>query len=88
MNLTQIKMALALTKFAGNSQDLMLEPYKRVFVMQATIILGGMLTQIFGNPKAAMIVMMAMKIAADSFSHANVHLLGEKLSPPQGEPII
>ena len=76
----QIKMVQALTKFGGNSQDLMLEPYKRVIVMHITIILGGMLSQIMDNHKSAILVMIILKITADIFSHANTHILGNKFS--------
>jgi hypothetical protein len=80
----QAKMVMTLVRSTGNSQDLMFSPYKRIFVMHVTIILGGFLSQIVGNQKAAVVVMIALKIAADLFSHANYHGLGNANKPQGG----
>ena len=77
------KAVLAVAQGAGNTQSLMFEPYKRIIVMHITIIIGGIISGIAGNSKAAILVMVAMKTAADLFSHANYHGLGAKAAPAE-----
>lgn len=59
------------------NKDMMTEPYKRIFIMHLTIIFGGMLSMALKTTQAAIVIMILMKIAADLFSHANYHGLGQ-----------
>jgi hypothetical protein len=74
---------LLVANASGMDGNMMFEPYKRVIVMHITIILGGILSQVIGNSQSAMLVMVAMKISADLFSHANYHGLGGRSSSPE-----
>ena len=71
---------LSQAKTIKMDRDLMTDPYLRVILMHVTIIFGAMLTFALGTSKAAFTLMIALKITADLFSHANVHRLGEKPS--------
>jgi hypothetical protein len=50
---------------------LMNAPYKRVMVMQLTLIAGGGLLMALGTPVPALALLVALKIAADLRSHRN-----------------
>ena len=81
----QQKMVSLLTRSAGNmNKDLMAEPYKRVVIMHLTIIFGGILAMALKTTKAAMVIMILLKIGADLFSHANYHGLGDPSKPQEG----
>jgi hypothetical protein len=47
----------------------MAEPYARIVVMQVTIIIGGFLIEALGTPVAALVLLIALKIAADLRGH-------------------
>lgn len=55
--------------FAG----LFMQPYKRVFVMHVTILLGGAWAQSKGSPLYALIVMIALKTLIDLACHLGEH---------------
>ena len=79
LSASQQALVSTLTKTANNmNQNFMTEPYKRVVVMHLTIILGGFLAVALKTTQAAMVIMIALKIAADLFSHANYNGLGDK----------
>lgn len=49
------------------------EPYKRIIVMHLTIIFGGFLTLLLRTPAAALLVLIALKTAADLRAHHKEH---------------
>jgi hypothetical protein len=49
--------------------DLMMQPYKRVFVTQVFIMAGGMALQFFSGQAIAIIIFVASKIAVDVSAH-------------------
>ncbi len=44
-------------------------PYQRVFIMQFTIIIGGMLSLAVGSTVPALVLLIALKIALDVYAH-------------------
>ena len=52
---------------------LMTAPYRRVLVMQATILAGGFLAQSFGESRWAIAVMVLAKIFLDQYFHRQEH---------------
>jgi hypothetical protein len=51
-------------------------PYPRVFVFQATALLGGMLAQALGSPVWTLVLLVLLKTTADAATHAAAHLRG------------
>lgn len=51
----------------------MSEPYKRIIVMHITIIIGGFLTMLLRTPEAALLLLIALKTAADLSAHRKEH---------------
>jgi hypothetical protein len=49
-------------------------PYPRVFVFQATALLGGMLAQALGSPVWTLVLLVLLKTTADAATHAAAHL--------------
>lgn len=47
----------------------MQEPYKRIIIMQLTVILGGVLVLKLGTPLAALVLLLLIKIAIDLKAH-------------------
>lgn len=43
----------------------MTEPYVRIFVMQLTLILGSMLSEMLGTPLAALVLLIVLKVGVD-----------------------
>lgn len=48
-------------------------PYSRVVIMHATVIFGGWLIGIFGNPIFGLVVLVALKITIDTVTHTKEH---------------
>jgi len=76
---------LATPKGALAIQDLMLAPYRRVIVMHVTIIFGALLSQVFKTGKAAFILLIVLKTAADFASHARKNF--RPAPPPSKAPV-
>ncbi len=55
------------------AQEQMMRPYGRVIVMHMVIILGGGLLMLFGGPIAALMLLIALKIALDLYAHQKDH---------------
>lgn len=51
------------------TQQVMMQPYKRVFLQQVVIILGGLLSQVLGWGNAVILLFIGLKIVADLWSH-------------------
>jgi hypothetical protein len=49
------------------------EPYGRIFIMHLTVIAGGWVTMLLGAPQAALLVLIALKIASDLRAHRKEH---------------
>ncbi|MGB5472802.1 MAG: DUF6498-containing protein, partial [Gammaproteobacteria bacterium] len=49
------------------------EPYGRVMIMHVTVIIGGGLSLVLGNPAAALLLLVALKVAADITAHRRQH---------------
>jgi hypothetical protein len=54
-------------------QDQMAEPYKRIIVMHLTIIFGGWLILLLRSPLPALVLLIALKTAADLRAHHREH---------------
>lgn len=50
-----------------------IQPYKRIFVMQITIIFGAWVVMLFGTPVFAAVLLVLGKIVLDSFAHIFEH---------------
>ncbi len=68
------------TNFIGKEEykrvafpDLMLQPYKRIFIMHLTVILGAGAAAAMEQPVIALVVLIGLKILVDIFSHINEH---------------
>ena len=49
-------------------------PYKRVAIMQVTIIGGAWIIQFLGAPVLALVLLSSLKIAIDAFAHRSERL--------------
>lgn len=49
------------------------EPYKRIIIMHVTIIFGGFLVMAFGSALPALLLLVALKLAADLRAHLREH---------------
>ena len=54
-------------------QQQMREPYARIVVMHVTIILGGFVAMALGTPLPALLLLIALKTAADARGHIREH---------------
>jgi len=54
-------------------QGLMMEPYRRIFVMHLTTIAGGFLVMMFEDSTPALLLMITLKIFSDARSHLAEH---------------
>ncbi len=68
------------TNFIGNkeyvgkkTEQQMMEPYMRIFIMQATIIFGGWMVMLLGSPIPALMLLIALKITFDMHAHQKEH---------------
>jgi hypothetical protein len=62
-------LAVSLAAKGGGVQEMMMAPYARIVVMHLTIIFGGMLTMVLQAPKAAFLLLVALKTAVDLGAH-------------------
>ena len=53
--------------------QLMVEPYRRIFVMHITIIVGGFLVMMLDNVLPALVLMICLKVGADLKAHFREH---------------
>lgn len=61
-------------EFVGkNITTQMGEPYKRIIIMHVTIIFGGFLVMAFGSALPALLLLVALKLAADLRAHLREH---------------
>ena len=56
---------------------LMTTPYRRIIVMQVAIIFGGFAAMLLNTPMPALLLLVALKIAADVYAHRREHLHGK-----------
>jgi hypothetical protein len=52
---------------------LLSEPYSRIFLMHVTVIVGGFVTMLLRAPQPALVMLVALKIAADLRAHRKEH---------------
>jgi len=55
-------------------KEIMMAPYKRIMVMQFTIILGGFILMIFKAPVALLLLFIVLKTFVDYRAHIKEHL--------------
>lgn len=67
-------------------EQLMLTPYKRIFIMQVTLVLGAMLVYQLGNNIAMLVLLVILKTGVDVFSHKKEH--EQKNNETHTEPLI
>ena len=53
--------------------EVMFSPYKRIIVLHVFIIFGGMTLQAFGVTQTGLVILAAVKIAADYMAHKIEH---------------
>ena len=51
----------------------MVAPYRRVFVMMASVVVGAVLVFLTEAPSALMSIFIVLKIVADVIAHLNEH---------------
>jgi hypothetical protein len=75
-------------------KQLMVAPYRRVFVMMASVVVGAIFVFLTGAPSALMSIFIVLKIVADVIAHLNQHdmirkgggmIQGGEMSPMAGE---
>ena len=54
-------------------EQLMVAPYRRVFVMMASVVVGAALVFLTEAPNALMSIFILLKIVADVIAHLNEH---------------
>lgn len=59
----------------------MREPYDRIMIMHFTVIVGGGLSLLLGNPTAALVLLVALKIATDITAHRRQHAPAPRIWP-------
>ncbi len=59
-------------------RSLMSAPYRRVILMHVTVIFGGWLAMLLGNPAPALALLIVLKIAADLYGHRREHGTGDE----------
>ena len=71
------------TNFLGGGErdartvgELMIAPYKRIFAMHLTIIVGGGIAMTIGNPAPVLVVLVFLKTAIDLRAHLREHAGG------------
>jgi hypothetical protein len=74
------------TNFIGKGEykrvafpDLFMQPYKRIFIMHLTVILGAGAAAAMEQPVLALVVLIGLKIIVDVNSHINEHKKLQKL---------
>jgi len=67
-----------------SAKKLMGQPYKRIMVMHATIIFGGLAIQALGQPVAALLLLLGIKIAIDLVAHWQEHREDAQLGTYRG----
>jgi phosphatidylglycerophosphate synthase len=58
--------------------SLMVAPYRRVVLMQFTLIFGGWLVMALNNPMPALVLLIVLKVAADLRAHRRERGMGAK----------
>lgn len=54
--------------------DLMAKPYARVVILHVVIIFGGMLVMVTGQPVAALLLLVVLKVVVDLAAHLGEHI--------------
>lgn len=54
-------------------QDLFFQPYKRIFIMHITIVIGAFIAFQFEQPTLFLVLLIFLKIVVDIFSHKKEH---------------
>ena len=70
-------------------EQLMVAPYRRVFVMMASVVVGAVLVSVTEAPSALMSIFIVLKIVADVIAHLNEHDMirrGGEMVQGAGEP--
>lgn len=66
-------------EYAGKmTEQQMTEPYKRIFIMQLTIIFGGWLLMLLGSPLPALLLLIILKTIVDLRAHRKEHAAARK----------
>jgi len=53
----------------ATQEQLFFQPYRRVFIMHATLLVGGLLTWAFGSPVLGLLVLVGIKTGVDLHAH-------------------
>ena len=57
----------------ANLNNLMWQPYGRLFVLHLTIIFSGLLVSALGSPTGGLILLVVLKVAIDALAHLKLH---------------
>ncbi len=55
------------------SEDAMMAPYRRVIIMHLTVVGGGWLISLFGEPLLALVLLVVLKTFTDLVTHVHEH---------------
>ncbi|MBI5875960.1 MAG: hypothetical protein HZB81_09010 [Deltaproteobacteria bacterium] len=68
-------------EYAGKkTEQQMMEPYKRIFIMQLTLIFGGWLLLLLNSPLPALLLLIILKTIVDLRAHRKEHAAAQKLN--------
>ncbi len=69
-------------------QQLMGQPYSRVIVLHLTVLFGGWIVMLLGSPLGALIILIALKTAADVSGHKSERRrFAPAAASPPGQPV-
>lgn len=61
----------------ANSHDLMEKPYGRMMLLHVTIVIGGGLVMVLGQPILALVILVVLKIGFDIRAHRKSHSMAQ-----------
>jgi putative flippase GtrA len=68
-------------------RELMVMPYKRIWVLQVAVVFGGMLTMMFDSPAAMLYILVFFKICVDVYLHMKEHRVDRRVKVKQPDAV-
>ena len=59
-------------------QEQMMQPYQRVIMLHVTVLAGGLVVLLLGQPTLALVLLILLKTGADLRAHVMEHLRAQK----------
>lgn len=69
-----------------SAQEQMMQPYQRVVMLHVTVLAGGFVVLLLGQPTLALVLLILLKTGADLRAHVIEHLSAQKTIPPPVGP--